>query len=591
MDSLAKARPLIDQAWELAYLDASRARDLGRRIIGLTEHEPLSEESAWGWLHLALAEARTGDAAVAADAATHARSVFERSASQRGLCLADEVLAILCRRRGDIAGCDALHRAVDARPDPGYTDHDRFIAQNSRAINAKLRGEPEETLRRFYRAHAAAVRTGWVGPRLLALGNLGGFHQDLFNLEDARTLTRAAFDAAREAGARETLATACANLIVIHFAAGQARAAREMADFMLDHRNEVPVSATARLRVPLALGFYASGDPEAAQGFLDLGPVAGVGDGDGKAFWAWVQAGVWLAGGDRERAREMTQSVIEDHQSRQTAAQPYDLMQLYRIAAEANEQLGDLASALSFTRRAHAAYEELVGRSARARFIALEVSHQIDAVRHARDEAENDRRRLEELNQKLHEQVEETRRLQVQLQEQALRDPLTALHNRRYLFEVAPRLLELAERQGSTLCVVLLDLDHFKSLNDSFGHQAGDEALKAFAELLQSRLRRTEAVCRHGGEEFVVVMPDVALAGAEAVLARLLEACQGLQLQHRGRALPRMSFSAGVAQYPRHGETLDQLLSRADRALYKAKDLGRSRIEVAQTTDFAMLQP
>jgi diguanylate cyclase (GGDEF)-like protein len=285
---------------------------------------------------------------------------------------------------------------------------------------------------------------------------------------------------------------------------------------------------------------------------------------------------------------ERRQQDLHDH--------PYDAMQLHRALADACEAAGDAPAALAYLRQGQAIYEQLVGRSARARYMALEVSHRLALTQRERDvaivsrrTAEQDRQELAELNAALQAQIAETEMLHAKLREQALRDPLTGLHNRRYLFEMAPALLELARRQGNTLSVVLLDLDHFKLLNDTYGHQAGDLVLQRFAALLTQMLRRSDIVCRHGGEEFVAVMPDIDAEGTESMLNRLLLAFQAHTTESGRRRLPGGSFSAGIAMFPRHGTTLEQLLSRADRGLYAAKNHGRARIEVAPRTGFGTL--
>ena len=587
---------LITRAWQLSYLDATRALEIGRLIVARTWHEPESLEAGYGWLHVALAEVRVGDTQVAADAAAHARAVFERSAHLRGMALADEVRAIHMRRCGDFAGSRALQLAIDALPQRGYNEHDQFISLNSRAITCKHLGRVDDALHYFYQAHAAARHTGWPGPQILALGNLGGYHQDLFNLDDARSLGEQALALAREAGARQTVSTVAANLIATHHAAGNLAQARALAEFLLTHTQELLPGALEWLPMPMALAFLGTGELDTAQSYLDRGAISLQGDGDGKAFWSWLQARCHLARGHVAQARAVADAMIDAVEHHGVSAQPYDLLQLYRAAADACEQLGDLAAALSCTRRSQKQYEELVGRSARARYIALEVAHQVDATRlerdqavASRDSAEGDRERLAEVNRQLQLKMAETESLQAQLKEQALRDPLTGLHNRRYLFEMAPRLLELAARQSGPLCVVAIDLDRFKALNDSFGHLAGDDVLRAFAELLRQNLRRSDVSCRHGGEEFVLVMPDISLDGAEAMLQRLLDAFTELRLVTPRHHLPACSFSAGIAVFPGHGVTLEQLLSRADRALYAAKDAGRSRIEIAQLTGFSTL--
>lgn len=150
-------------------------------------------------------------------------------------------------------------------------------------------------------------------------------------------------------------------------------------------------------------------------------------------------------------------------------------------------------------------------------------------------------------------------------------------------------MLELARRHERPLCVVLIDLDHFKLLNDTCGHAAGDLVLQRFSALLREMLRKSDVPCRHGGEEFVAVMPDIDAEGAHAMLTRLLETFSALRLEHGRRRLPGGTFSAGIAVFPRHGSTLEQLLSRADRALYAAKHQGRARVEMAPRTGFATL--
>jgi diguanylate cyclase (GGDEF)-like protein len=582
---------LIERAWELSYLDPQQAGGIGRRVA-----EAGGALAGWGWLHLALSEARSGESSHADRALSHARALFDAGREARGLALCDEVLAIQRRRDQKLEDAWLLQREIDGRSGIAYTAHDRFLAHNSRAITHKLMVRMDEALQHFYAAGDAAQATGWAGPRITALGNLGGYHHDLFNLEDARTLSEQALQAARAAGARPIVAVTATNLILIHHASQQPQRAREVAGFLLSHPHELMPGALERVALPLALGHLAVGEIDAAQHYLDRGAVAAVGDGDGITFWAWLQARCALARGDLAGARDVAEHTLRERQRLQLADQPYDLMELHRAAADACEQLGDHAAALAYVRRAHQLYEELVGRSARARYVALQAQNEMSKVQRERDLAldtqrsvEDDRRRLTELNRALQAKVAETEMLHTQLREQALRDPLTGLHNRRYLFEFGPSLLELCRRQGSTACVVLLDLDHFKLLNDTYGHHAGDAVLQRFATLLQQMFRRSDVVCRHGGEEFVAVMPDIDGEGAEAMLTRLLDAYQSQPQELGRRRLPSCSFSAGIALFPRHGSTLEQLLSRADRALYAAKHHGRARIEQVPMTGFSTL--
>ena len=587
------AQDLVARAWELCYLDPLAARDAGHRLVGAG-----GAAAATGWLHVALAEVRIGDATVAMNALAHARLSFVARQDPAGLALCEEVHAILLRRNGDPEASARLQAAGDARGTLGDEPMARFIALNSRAITAKQLGRVDEALQHFYAASEAAIATGWAGPRITALGNLGGYHQELYNLEDARQLCEQALQLAREAGARPMVATSAANLIVIHHAAGEPERARDMAAFLLSHPEELMPQALEHHALFIALGHLSVGEIDAAERYLVSSAVGNRADGDSMTCWAWLRARCLLARHDAAGARDVAEHALEERQRRQLRDRDYDLMELHLAAADANEALGDTAAALTRLRQAHALYEQLVGRSARARLLSLQVSHQLAQAQRERDLAldsrrsvEDDRRRLSELNAALHAQIAQTEMLHAKLREQALRDPLTGLHNRRYLFEMAPGLLELARRQGTTLCVVLIDLDHFKLLNDTYGHHAGDQVLQRFAKLLTTMLRRSDIVCRHGGEEFVAVMPDISADGAELMLDRLLQAFQSDALPTTGsrRRLPHGSFSAGIARFPGHGSTLEQLLSRADRALYAAKNHGRARIEQAPRTGFGTL--
>ena len=579
------------RAWELSYLDPIAARDIGRELAAQG-----GAAAGTGWLHVALAEVRVGDASVALDALGQARSAFIATNAASGLTLCDEVQAILLRRAGDPEGSARLQSAIDARATGEAPPMQRFIAHNSRAITARVLGRMDEALRQFYAASDAAQATGWAGPRITALGNLGGYQQELYNLEDARQLSEQALQLAREAGARPMVATAAANLIIIHHAAGESAQARAMAEFLLTHPEELMPRALEQHALPLALAFLSVGDLEAAERHLRQAPPGNANDLDDQSFRAWLQARCLLARGAAAAAREVAEHTLAEHQRVHRREQSYNLMELHRVTADACEALGDAVAALACMRQTHALYERLVGRSARARWLSLQASHQLTEAQRERDlaldsrrSAEDDRRRLAELNAALHAQIAQTEMLHARLREQALRDPLTGLHNRRYLFEMAPGLLELARRQKTQLCVVLIDLDHFKLLNDTYGHQAGDLVLQRFASLLTKMLRRSDVVCRHGGEEFVAVMPDISADGAETMLGRLLEAFQSQREEFGQRRLPHGSFSAGIARFPRHGNTLEQLLSRADRALYAAKNHGRARIEQAPRTGFGTL--
>ena len=582
---------LLQQAWEQCYLDPPQARRIG---MVLTERGGI--HAAAGWVHVALIDTRLGDRTFAARSLLQARQASTAAGDALWLALCDEVEAIGMRRDGNNAAAAALYRKLDARTGFERTPIFRFIAHNARAINCRILNQPDQALRHYYAACEAANATGWAGPRVTAISDLGGCHQDLYNLEDARSLCEKARAAARQAGVAMSIRSAACNLTIIHYATGDPAKAQAMAELLLALEPEMLPGALAMSGVALAVGHLCAGDP--AAGLLRLEAIDAhlASATTSTAAKVWVRARCLLALGRAGDARETAEALVRAGDAASSHQPLYDRVQLLRVLGDACEAVGDLRAALAAVRAAHTLYAQLVGRSARARFIALEVSHQLGQAKLERDQAidsrrsvEDDRQRLADLNTALQAQIAQTDSLHAQLRAQALNDPLTGLHNRRYLYEVAPGVLDLARRQSLCVCVVLIDLDHFKLFNDTYGHQAGDLVLQRFSTLLKQMLRRSDVVCRHGGEEFVAVMSDIDADNVQAMLARLQEAFQSLPPEPGRRRTPGGTFSAGIAFFPRHGSTLDQLLSRADRALYAAKGLGRARIEQVALTGFSTL--
>jgi len=170
--------------------------------------------------------------------------------------------------------------------------------------------------------------------------------------------------------------------------------------------------------------------------------------------------------------------------------------------------------------------------------------------------------------------------LQESLREQAIRDPLTGLFNRRYLDDTLARELARAGRAGSPISLVMIDLDHFKRINDTYGHRAGDLVLMALGNLLESNTRRSDICCRFGGEEFVIILPDAPAGVAFHRAERLREVFAAQEIAFAADRI-RATFSVGVAAFPEHGQEIEQVLRKADEALYKAKSAGRNRVVAA----------
>jgi diguanylate cyclase (GGDEF)-like protein len=172
-------------------------------------------------------------------------------------------------------------------------------------------------------------------------------------------------------------------------------------------------------------------------------------------------------------------------------------------------------------------------------------------------------------------------KLRETLRNQSIRDPLTGLFNRRYLEETLERELRRAERSRTPLGVVMIDLDHFKPFNDTYGHDAGDMLLRELGRLLQASVRSGDIACRYGGEEFMLILPGANADTTRQRAERMREAVKNIFVSHRGQPVSTVTMSAGVSAFPDHGTTAEVLTQAADTALYRAKTEGRNRVVVS----------
>jgi diguanylate cyclase (GGDEF)-like protein len=174
-------------------------------------------------------------------------------------------------------------------------------------------------------------------------------------------------------------------------------------------------------------------------------------------------------------------------------------------------------------------------------------------------------------------------RRQEQLQRKAIRDALTGLFNRGFLEEALTIEQQRAVRRGSPIGVMMLDVDHFKHFNDTFGHDAGDALLRGMGGILKHSVREGDMPCRYGGEEFVLILPGADIKFTRQRAEVLRAAIEQWNPEHNGRSLGRVTISIGVAAFPLHGDTGHAVLKVADQALYAAKDAGRNRVAAPKT--------
>lgn len=170
------------------------------------------------------------------------------------------------------------------------------------------------------------------------------------------------------------------------------------------------------------------------------------------------------------------------------------------------------------------------------------------------------------------------------LYKQATRDPLTGLSNRSYFQNEIQKFASIAVRYNRVFSVMMLDIDFFKRINDTFGHDVGDNVLKMVANILMRHVRNHDVAARFGGEEFIILLPETPLNGAVAVAERIRAAVESCNFEPFGCTF-RVTVSSGIADYPNCGTETEELIKRADEALYQAKTSGRNRVCVATPTE------
>ena len=171
-------------------------------------------------------------------------------------------------------------------------------------------------------------------------------------------------------------------------------------------------------------------------------------------------------------------------------------------------------------------------------------------------------------------------RLREKLHTLSIRDALTGLFNRRYLDETLPREINRAERSHSELSVLLFDIDRFKKINDTFGHDAGDLVLSNLSAVVLASIRESDIACRYGGDEFIIILPDTSIETAEKRAETLRNNIAIMELDYKGEAIDKITTSIGLATYPQHGTKRDTLIKSADDAAYRAKKSGLNQVAV-----------
>ncbi len=245
----------------------------------------------------------------------------------------------------------------------------------------------------------------------------------------------------------------------------------------------------------------------------------------------------------------------------------------HRDLAEAFKKSGDPTRALLHFEQFFELHQAVFDAESDRRLKTIEIAHQVETAR-------KDSEIYQLRNVHLQQEIEERKKAQVALEQLATQDPLTGLSNRRHFLELATRAFDQAQRYRRPLSAIMLDIDHFKEINDTFGHAAGDQILRVASKRLLDVMRKVDILARYGGDEFVILLPETGQEGARR-LAERLRAALTCEPEYIGDTPVAISASVGI--FSTHGSsdlTLDELIRRADQALYDSKQSGRDRVTI-----------
>ena len=589
----------LDRAWWHQTWDPLQAQALATTALNDARAAGDAPGTAEALLNLAYFEGQSGSEARARAHMAQARTLLAELPHPRLHWLAEFAQYVITRRGPSVpaplAALDALEAAAPAALGELAAEFaPRTSSMRAWALHKKL-GDYEAALRQLFETVRLARVAGHRPCEVNALNTLGACLIDLYDFTDAIPILRDALDQAAALDMPLVVGLAACNLAVCYGSVGRHDEMWALVStHLIGHEDDYPCDPLL-LDTVIARACLETGRLEEAEAALQSPRHAanerlGI-NGNNLPMWSWVAAELALRRGQPGVALgHCLDALGPDDQTATREIPPDDVLLLYQTAARAHEQLGDLRAALHCERQARTVFERLAQLNARARVVTQQVRHDVEQATAERDIAllqrqasEQENTRQAALNERLQQQIAENEVLHQRLLEQAVVDPLTGLHNRRYLYDAGSRLIDLALRKQAPIALVLMDIDHFKQINDRFGHMKGDAVLNALAGLIRTCLRETDVICRFGGDEIVLLLPDATAEDAEARTRAVLVDFNGLSIADGGEEVQGCTFSAGIATCPGQGTALGQLLSAADGAAYQAKRAGRGRVVVADT--------
>ncbi|WP_374436767.1 diguanylate cyclase [Inhella sp.] len=586
--SPSPATRLAHKAWRLLHTDAGAAYELIEEAHVRAEDSQDALGQAWAQLVRGFHRLSFASPSAAATELSAARTRFAQLQERGAELLAVAGLARALWRQGQVQrAADLLHPLRDEALRTLRREQ-LAIYLNALAGCHSARGESEQAMACMAQALREAGPKRGLGYDVALHANLSHELLELGDLHEALRQIERGLERIHQCSHGRAHTVLLVNRVVALTGLGRAREAlpnvHAIANAQPDGsgRGLLPMHFEA-----LALCALRAGTPELAQDLMArVNPTTQLPD--DRLELGMAQALATHLRGDTAGALVRLQ-VLQDACERALGdARPGMRLRcdLAELRAELLEASGDAPAALAALHSARALQAERAARASAARqqaallqteLMQLRLRLEEQERRHA--EAERARAVLAEVNQHLQRKISEVEALQVQLRQQATQDALTGLANRRQLNETLPAQLALALREQRPLAVAILDLDHFKQVNDTHGHPVGDQLLAALGALLRQRLRRSDLAFRYGGEEFCLLLPNTPALDAQRMVAELLEAwrTQVFELEGGGQ-LGSLSFSAGVTDSLQAPPSPAGLLRAADQLLLLAKRSRRGSV-------------
>jgi diguanylate cyclase (GGDEF)-like protein len=341
----------------------------------------------------------------------------------------------------------------------------------------------------------------------------------------------------------------------------------------LAHQSALVVQESSILdtlgEILIAMGDYVQAEKYLREG-LTLLENSGLGL--DKTYYSLGLGKLYLKLPDLEQARTQLEQALDLATSSNMQAIGAEC---HHLLAEVHERQGDYKQALEHQKSYDTLHEKINNESSAKQLAILKVAHQVET-------AQRDSEIYRLLNVELRGEIEERKRIEKELEFLATIDPLTCLYNRRHFFKLAQHEIDLSLRYNRPLTMLMVDLDHFKDINDSYGHATGDQVLGLVSAFIQKTLRSVDIIGRYGGEEFCIVLPETNLKQGLLAAKRLMRSVKEENFETASGKIS-LTISIGLSNLPLDNQTvkvsIDQLLDNADKGLYKAKQTGRNRVE------------